>query len=98
MDCYKMEVITGALMRLDNEAQTFENDLEEYHLRVCAIDCILTEIKKDFGFKVMQDVIILTCQKLGRTLKPLKHTLIRELIDAGWEVTNISKVIVYKNK
>ena len=43
----------------------------------------------------MVNIVKITIDKLGETLKPLDYTILKEMIKAGFVVTKVNKIISY---
>jgi len=61
-----------------------------------AIKFLLNKVKEDFGKDFLIKIFIITNKKLGYTLRPLDDTILRILVEYGFEIKNVKSVVEYE--
>ena len=90
-------VIIKVLVKIHNEAKLYDNNSNDYVRCAFGIKKILDNVK-DFDVETMVDIIKITIDKLGETLKPLDSSILKEMIKAGFVVTQVSNITSYRDK
>lgn len=88
--------IVETLLKLHNESIIPNISAEEFGKRGNAISFLLNKIENDFGIKYMLYIFNITSKKLGHTLSPVDTTIIKKLLENGYEIKNVKKGVTYK--
>ena len=98
MNSRQAEVVVNVLVRLHNDAKLYGIVSDDYLRCAYAIKKILYKVKADFDSETMVNIVKITIDKLGETLKPLDYTILKEMIQAGFVVTKVNKISRYDKK
>lgn len=88
--------IITVLVKLDNESKEKDISATEFGKRGNAITNLLLQVENDFGIEYMLKIFIIACKKLGHTLGPLDTSVVKKLIENGFIVNKIDKVVSYE--
>jgi hypothetical protein len=95
MTIENIRAAVDALIKCDiTKDSPYFNDKKEFARRGHAIELILEDVERKFGLEWMLQLFEVTCGKLGHILCPVSSSIVKKLIENGFEI-KVGKCLQY---